>query len=230
MRMRKVTQKKTPDWAGATPLFWLSSSQEVRGIAVTTFCPRAQRELLRRARETIFPLATHCSLIELNRRTEGKRLFSQRHKWQITRNHKLTRHTLRRTQLGSVDADSLHRTGVASSFLRALPNSRGEESFTPVLHRTLHRLLHPSAADKARQMNQMDAPKTVALREGWHDVRAGATPPFDARCVTVACGSSSPQRNFVSTFCSVAFTDLRICQTKGLTLCMKTKGEARCLY
>jgi hypothetical protein len=29
--MRKVTQKKAPDWAGATPLFRLSAAQKVRG-------------------------------------------------------------------------------------------------------------------------------------------------------------------------------------------------------
>ena len=152
-RMRKVTEKKTPDWAGATPLFRLSAAQKVRGVAparharsVTVCCPRAQRELLRRTSETIFPLATHCSRIELNRRAEGKRLFSQRHKWPITRNHKLTRHTLRRTQLGSVDADFLHRVTGSASFLRALLNSRGEESFTLVIHGALYRSLHWSAA------------------------------------------------------------------------------------
>jgi hypothetical protein len=97
--------------------------------------------------------------------------------------HKLTRHTLRRTELGSVDAHFLHRIGAASSFLRALLNSRGEERFTPVPHETLHQSLHPSVASKARQVNPIDVPKMVALHEGWHDVRAGATPPFDARCV-----------------------------------------------
>src|SRR6266849_1223066 len=102
--------------------------------------------------------------------------------------HELTRHTLRRTELGSVNADFLHRASGAASFLRALLNSRGEERFTPVLHGALHRSLHRSAAGKARQVNQMDVPKAVGLREGWHDVRAGATPPFDARCVTVLCG------------------------------------------
>jgi hypothetical protein len=102
--------------------------------------------------------------------------------------HKLTHHTLRRTQMGSIDADFLHRAGGASSFLRALLNSQGEERFTPVLHGALHRSFHPSAAGKARQVNQMDVPKTVGLREGWNDVRAGATPHFDARCVTVPVG------------------------------------------
>jgi hypothetical protein len=86
-----VTQKKSPDWAGATPLFRLSAAQKVRGVAparhagsVTAFCPRAQQELLRKTNETIFPLATHGSRPELNRRVEGERLFSRRHKWLIT--------------------------------------------------------------------------------------------------------------------------------------------------
>ena len=96
---------------------------------------------------------------------------------------KLTHHTLRRTELGSVDADFLYRAHGASSFLRALLNSQGEESFTPVLHGALHRSLYRSAAGKARKLNPIDVPKTVGLDEGWHDVRAGATPPFDARCV-----------------------------------------------
>jgi hypothetical protein len=143
---------------------------------------------------------------------------------------KLTHHTLRRTELGSVDADSLYRARGASSFLRALLNSRGVESFIPVLHGALHRSLHRSAARKARQISPIDVPKTVALREGWHDIRAGAAPPFDARCVTVAVRSLPPHRNFVSTSCAVAYTDLRICQTTHLTTCMKMKGEARCLY
>jgi hypothetical protein len=72
MRMRKVTQKKTPDWAGATPLSRLSAAQKVRGVAparyagsATVFCPRAQRELLRKTSETIFPLAAHRSGLEL---------------------------------------------------------------------------------------------------------------------------------------------------------------------
>ncbi len=52
--------------------------------------------------------------------------------------HKLTRYTLHRSELSSVDADFLHRAGEAPSFLRALLRSRGEERFTPVLHRTRH--------------------------------------------------------------------------------------------
>jgi hypothetical protein len=45
-------------------------------------------------------------------------------------NQNLTRSTLRRPELGSVDADFLYCAGAASSFLRALRNSRGEERFT----------------------------------------------------------------------------------------------------
>jgi hypothetical protein len=106
----------------------------------------------------------------------------------------LTHHTLCRTELGSVDADFLHRAGGASSFLRAFLSSRGEVRFTPVLHEALPRSLHRSAARKARQINPIEVPKTVGLREGWHDVRAGATPPFDARCVTVAVWSLPPSQ------------------------------------
>lgn len=112
--------------------------------------------------------------------------------------HRLTHHTLRQTELGSVDANFLHRATGASSFLRALLDSRGEERFTPVLHGALHRSPHPNAAGKAKQVNPIEVPKAVALREGWHDVRAGATPFFDARCVTVAVWSLPPSQELRS--------------------------------
>jgi len=108
--------------------------------------------------------------------------------------HKLTHHIRRRTELGSLDAEFLYRTGAAPTFLRAFLKSRGEERFTPVLHGALHRSFHRSTARKASQINTIDVPKTVALREGWNDMRAGATPPFDARCVTVAVWSLPPSK------------------------------------
>jgi hypothetical protein len=108
--------------------------------------------------------------------------------------HKLTHDTLRRTKLVSVDTDFLHCACGASASLRDLLNSRGEECFTPVLHGALHRSLHLSAAGKGRQVNPVDVLKTVGLREVWNDVRAGATPPFDARCVTVVVGSLPPSQ------------------------------------
>src|SRR5882762_6450059 len=144
--------------------------------------------------------------------------------------HELTRHTLRRTELGSVNADFLHRASGSASFLRALLNSRGEERFTPTLYGARHRSLHRSAAGKARQVNQMDVPNAVRLREGWHDVRAGATPPFDARYGTLPVWSLPPSHELRSRVCTLAYTDLKICQTECLTSCIKTKGEARCLY
>jgi hypothetical protein len=110
------------------------------------------------------------------------------------KDHKLAHPTLVWIEMGSADADFLHRAGEAFSFPPALLNIRSEEHFTPLLHGTLHRSLHQSAAHKARQVNQMDVPKTVGLRVAWHDVRAGATPPFDAQCVTVAVWSLPPSQ------------------------------------
>jgi hypothetical protein len=106
--------------------------------------------------------------------------------------HKLTRYTLRWTELGSVDAVFLHRAGGASPFLHDLLNTRGEEHFTPILRGALHRSLHRSASGKARQLNPIDVSKTVGLRACWNDVMAGATPPFDAPCVTDFVGSLPP--------------------------------------
>ena len=144
--------------------------------------------------------------------------------------HKLTRYTLRWTELGSVDAVFLHRAGGASPFLHNLLNTRGEEHFTPILRGALHWSLHQSASGKARQINPIDVSKTVGLHACWNDVMAGAPPLFDARCVTVAVWSLPPSQELRGRVCAVAYTDLRICQTRGLTLCKKTKGEARCLY
>src|SRR6266850_4887259 len=56
-----LAARKTPSWAGATPLFRLSSAQKVHRVAparytgsVTAFCLRAQRKLLHKTSETIF--------------------------------------------------------------------------------------------------------------------------------------------------------------------------------
>jgi hypothetical protein len=37
-RKRKMTQKKSPDWAGATPLFRPRAAQKVFGVAPALFC------------------------------------------------------------------------------------------------------------------------------------------------------------------------------------------------
>ena len=90
----------------------------------------------------------------------------------------LTRLTLRRTEPGSVNADFLHFAGGASAFLCAFRTGRGEESFTPVLHWVLDRLLNRNTAGKARQVHQMGVPRTGGLREGWNDVRAERPHPL----------------------------------------------------
>ena len=104
---------------------------------------------------------------------------------------KLTHHTLCRTELGSVDADFLYRASGASSFPFELRKSRGEERFTPALHGALHCSLHPRAARKARQINPIEVPKTVALREGWHDVEGGSDPIL-CRTVRHGCRGVAP--------------------------------------
>jgi hypothetical protein len=208
-RMRKVTQKKTPDWAGATALFRLSAAQKNswgrsrplrrKRVRVLFACLAEAVPQDRRSYFSVGETLISHRAGQANR--EQSSLFSEA---QIAdhADHKLTHHTLRRTELSSVDADILYRIGAALSFLRAFLNSRGEERFTPVLHRALHRSLHRSIAHKASQINTIDVPKTVALCAGRNDMRAGATPPFDARCVTVAVGSLPPSQELrVSVLC-----------------------------
>ena len=59
---------------------------------------------------------------------------------------------------------------------------------------------------------------------------AGAPHPLTHGASRLPCGRSRPHRNFGAAFCALAYTDPRICQTRSVTICMKTKGEARCLY
>src|SRR6266478_6076697 len=61
---------------------WVAPARDTG--SVTAFYSRAQRELSRKTSESIFSLATHCSRLDLNRREEGERLFSQKQKWLIT--------------------------------------------------------------------------------------------------------------------------------------------------
>jgi hypothetical protein len=119
--------------------------------------------------------------------------------------------------------------GEAASFLAVKSSSSGEVGFTTLLHRNLTCYF---TLDRARHYgNQTDeSSRRTKLCAAQTAPEAGATPPFDARCVTVAVRSLPPFRNFGAAFCALAYTDPRICQTRGLTLCMKTKGEARCLY
>jgi hypothetical protein len=87
-RIQKVTQKKTPDWAGATPLFRLSAAQKVRGVAPAPLRGKRDRvlfacpaEAVPQDRRNYFLMATHCCRIELDKLIGGNRLFSRRQKW-----------------------------------------------------------------------------------------------------------------------------------------------------
>ncbi len=102
--------------------------------------------------------------------------------------------TFRWTDRGSSDPVFSHRAGRTSSFLLVFLSNRGrgEELFTPLLHRGLQQSLHGGRGAMVRQINPMHAPKRTELHADWNDGRAGATPPFDARCVTGSVGSLPP--------------------------------------
>jgi hypothetical protein len=99
------------------------------------------------------------------------------------------------TDRGSSDAVFSRRTERTSSFLLVFLNNRGrcEERFTPVLHGDFNNHFTGRGA-MVRQINPMHAPKRTELHADRHDGRAGATPPFDARCVTGFVRSLPPSQ------------------------------------
>ena len=88
----------------------------------------------------------------------------------------------------------------------------------------------PSIEHGLMEINQMHRPEGRNCARPRSRLRRERPHPLTHGASRLPCGRSRPHRNFVSAFCVVAYTDLRICQTRGLTLCMKTKGDARCLY
>jgi len=113
--------------------------------------------------------------------------------------------------------------GRAASLLAVKFSSSGEVAFTPLVHRnltcyfTLDRAHHyGTQSDESSRRAKLCAAQTA--RE------AGATHPLTHGASRLQCGRSRPHRNLGATLCAVACTDLRICQTRALTLCMKTKG------
>jgi len=104
--------------------------------------------------------------------------------------HQLICHTLRWSELSLIDAIFLHRADGSCSFPHTLLNSRGEERFTHILRGALHQSLHRSMGTNARQIKPIEAPKSVGLHAAWNPGMAGATPPFDAPCVTDFVGRS----------------------------------------
>ncbi len=69
-----------------------------------------------------------------------------------------------------------------------------KRSFTPLLHRGLRQSLHGGRGAMVRQINPMHAPKRTELHADRNDARAGATPPFDVRCVTGFVRSLPPSQ------------------------------------
>jgi hypothetical protein len=82
---------------------------------------------------------------------------------------------------------------LSGSLLAVKFSSSGEVGFTPLLHRnltcyfTLDRARHyGNQSDESSRRTKLRAPQTAP--------EAGATPPFDARCVTVAVESLPPSQ------------------------------------
>jgi hypothetical protein len=166
-RMRKVTQKKTPDWAGATPLFGGQSAQK--------FCPGRSRPLLH----------------------SGAHVFSPRAK-----------------QPRSWPSNSQVPVKWASP-----------PYFTATSPAT-----SPSIEHGITEINQMNRPEERNCARPRLRLRRERPRPLTHGASRLSWGRSRPHRNFVSAFCAVAYAELRICQTRGLTPCKKTKGEAHCPY
>jgi hypothetical protein len=69
-----------------------------------------------------------------------------------------------------------------------------------------------------RQINPSTLQKVPVLHACGNDGRAGATLPFDARCVTGFVRSLPPSHVLrANAHCRVAWRTLRTCQTKCLT-------------
>ena len=166
-RMRRVTQKKTPDWAGATPLFGSQSAQK--------FCPGRSRPLLYSGAHVFSPRA--------------KRPRSWRSKPQVP-------------------------------VKRASP-----PYFTATSPATSLSIEH-----SIKEINQMNRPEERNCARPRPLLRRERPHPLTHRASRLPCGRSRPHRNFGAAFCALAYTDPRICQTRSVTICMKTKGEGRCLY
>ncbi len=106
----------------------------------------------------------------------------------------------------------------------------GAEGKDYTLHLRLHLFLHP--VERAISLRSVACRRQCNQKSPWGKNQNGRERPHPLThgASRLPWGRSRPHTNFVSAFYSVAYTDPRICQTRGLTICMKTKGEARCLY
>jgi hypothetical protein len=113
------------------------------------------------------------------------------------------------------DAVFSRRAGRTSSFHLVFLNNRGrgEELFTPLLHRGLRQSLHGGRGAMVRQINPMHVPKRTERHADRNDGRAGATPPFDAPWATGLGGSPPPSQVLrANAYCGVAS-----CNAKNLS-------------
>lgn len=162
-----MTQKKAPDWAGATPLLGGHSAQ--------TSCPGRFRPLLH----------------------SGAHVFSPRAK-----------------QPRSSPSDS------------QVPVKRA----SPPYFTATSPATSPSIAHAITEINQMNRPEERNCARPRPRLRRERPHPLTHGASRLPCGRSRPHRKFGAAFCALAYTDPRICQTRSVTIFMKTKGEARCLY
>jgi hypothetical protein len=88
----------------------------------------------------------------------------------------------------------------------------------------------PSIEHGIMEINQMNRPEGRNCARPRPHLRRERPHPLTHGASRLPWGRSRPHRNFGAAFCALACTDRRICQTRSVTICMKTKGEARCLY
>ena len=162
-----MTQKKSPNWAGATPLFRLSAAQKSSW--------GRSRPLLNSGAHVFSPRA------------------KQPHSWRSN------------SQVPVKWASPPY-------FTAASPGTS------------------PSIGHGIKEINQINRPEKRNCARPRPRLRRERPHPSTHGASRLPCGRSRPHTNFGAASCATAWVDLRVCQTKGLTLCMKTKGEDRCLY
>ncbi len=74
----------------------------------------------------------------------------------------------------------------------------GEVYFTPLLQHLLHCSLHPGGEANLMETQEMSGKERSHLDAAQTGREAGATPPFDARCVTGCVESLPPLMEFPS--------------------------------
>jgi NAD(P)-dependent dehydrogenase (short-subunit alcohol dehydrogenase family) len=134
----------------------------------------------------------------------------------------------RRHRGNGIRAAAVHPGGIQTELDRHLDPVHVQKT----IEQMNKRLASEGTLDRARhygnhQMNRPEGrncarPRPHLRRERPHPLTHGES--------RLPWGCSRPHRNFGAAFCALACTDRRICQTRSVTICTKTKGESRCLY